>query len=153
MRDIACLALITVVLVSAPPVGAQPMREHHPLKQRPVFLEHLFPPEMIMRHQQDIELTSAQQEAITKAMSEVRDQMIGLQWKLEAESQTLAKLLDHERVDETAALAEADKVLEIEQQIKRAHLGMLVRIRNQLTAKQQEELSALRRKHHRRRDR
>jgi hypothetical protein len=43
-------------------------------------------------------------------------------------------------------LAQADKVMNLEREIKKTHLSLLVRIKNLLTAAQQEKLTALRRK-------
>ena len=43
-------------------------------------------------------------------------------------------------VNEQQALAQLDKVLEIEREIKRLHIGLAVRLKNRLTPEQQEEL-------------
>ena len=52
--------------------------------------------------------------------------------------------LSRPRVDREAALAAADRMFGVEQQVKRAHLGLLIRIKNTLTGEQQEELEGLR---------
>jgi len=96
-----------------------------------------------MRYQREIGLTSAQQEAITRAMGETQQGLVGLRWKFEAESQELAKLLDSESVNEGSALALAEKVMSIEQQIKKEHLRMLIRIKNELKPEQQAKLRQL----------
>jgi len=57
---------------------------------------------------------------------------------------SLAKLLEGDAIDEAAALAQAQKVTSIEQQIKQEHLGMLIRIKNQLTPEQQAKLREVR---------
>jgi Spy/CpxP family protein refolding chaperone len=114
------------------------------LMQRPEFLRHVFRPELIMRHQNDINLTPAQQESITQAMGETQKKLVDLRWRSEAESQTLSKLLEGDTIDEAAALAQFQKVMSIEQQIKQEHLGMLIRIKNQLTPEQQAKLLEVR---------
>jgi Spy/CpxP family protein refolding chaperone len=110
----------------------------------PAFFAYLFPPELVMRHQSELGLTSSQQEAITRTMAETQAKLVELQWKFEAAMQTLTKALEKETVDEEAALAQWDQLSAVEQQIKKAHLGLLLRIKNQLTPDQQEKLRALR---------
>jgi len=47
-------------------------------------------------------------------------------------------------VDETAVLAQVDKVLALERQVKRTQILLLVRIKNLLTEPQQAKLAELR---------
>jgi len=71
-------------------------------------------------------------------------QLVELQWKLDAESEALDRLLSADQVDEKAVLAKLDQVTTIEQQVKKANFGLLVKIKNQLTPAQQAKLRALR---------
>jgi len=48
-------------------------------------------------------------------------------------------------VDEAQTLAQLDKLLNAERDIKRAQIALLVRLKNKLTAEQQEKLMELRR--------
>jgi Spy/CpxP family protein refolding chaperone len=97
-----------------------------------------------MQHQRDIELTAAQQEAITQAMHETQRRLVDLRWRFEAESQKLGKILEAERVDESAAVAQAERVMAIGQQTKTIHLAMLIRVKNLLNKMQQQKLRELR---------
>jgi Spy/CpxP family protein refolding chaperone len=110
----------------------------------PVFLEQLFPPELVMRSQSELALTSTQQATMTQIMAETQAKLVELQWKLEAAMQTLTKILEKDTVDETAALSQWDQLSGFEQQIKKEHVRLLIRIKNQLTPSQQEKLRALR---------
>jgi Spy/CpxP family protein refolding chaperone len=110
----------------------------------PAFLEELFVPSLIMEHQGEIGLTAAQRKTINEAMSETQERVLTLRWQFEEKSQALRKLVAAERVDEAAALAAAGEVLAIEEQMKKAHLGLLVRIKNALTPAQQATLRKLR---------
>jgi Spy/CpxP family protein refolding chaperone len=47
-------------------------------------------------------------------------------------------------VNEQQALAQLDKVLDIEREIKRLHIGLAVRLKNRLTPEQQEQLHNMR---------
>ena len=55
------------------------------------------------------------------------------------------KLLDAPQIDEAKALAQAAEVMKLETEIKRAHLGLLIRIRYTLSDTQRSKLQALRR--------
>jgi Spy/CpxP family protein refolding chaperone len=55
-------------------------------------------------------------------------------------------LVKHPRVEEQEALAQLEKVLAIEREIKRAQVTLLVRIKNKLTPEQQAKLVDVRSK-------
>jgi hypothetical protein len=103
----------------------------------PRFLRDLFPPALVMRHQRDIALSPDQRSAISELMKEAQGRMIDLQWEVEAASQALADLVAGATVDERAALQEADRLMRAEQELKRAHLALLIRVKNRLSASQQ----------------
>jgi Spy/CpxP family protein refolding chaperone len=113
-----------------------------PMGQRrgPAFLRQLFPPSLIMRQQGDIGLTAAQREAMTKEMAEAQKAMLDVRWQLEEKTAALEKLLAAEKIDEAAALAQADEVVKLEDRMKRIRLGMMIRVKNLLTPAQQEAL-------------
>ena len=106
-----------------------------------------FPPKLVMEHQQEIGLRPAQVDAIKQAMHEAQQQLVDLQWRLDAESEALGKLLAADHVDEAAVLAKLGQVTAIEQQVKKVNFTLLVRIKNQLDSQQQEKLRALRPAH------
>jgi Spy/CpxP family protein refolding chaperone len=148
MRPIVAVLL---ALAAVAPAAAQPM-EHFGGGRRmgmgpggpPAFLENVFPPAIIMRNQSEIGLRPGQRDAITKAMADTEKQLVDLQWQFEAESEKLGKVLAPAKVDEAAALAAADKLMSVEQQIKKTHLALLIRVKNELDPAQQEKLRALR---------
>ncbi len=111
----------------------------------PPFLNQVFPPALVMQHQQDIGLRPGQADAIKKAMTDAQSQLVDLQWELEAESEALGKLLEADHVDEAAVLAKLAKVTSIEQQVKKVNFTLLVRIKNQLDPEQQAKLRTFRR--------
>ena len=107
--------------------------------------QELFPPELVMANQQAIRLTDSQRSAIQAAMRDTQSRFVELQFAVSGEMEKLARLLASPSIDEAAALEQVDRVLAAERQIKRAQLGLMIRIKNQLTAEQQAELRALRR--------
>ncbi len=109
----------------------------------PAFLKDVFPPKLVMEHQQEIGLTSAQVEAIKQAMTQAQQQLVDIEWRLDAESEGLGKLLAADHVDEPTVLAKLDQVTALEQQMKKVNFTLLVRIKNHLDPEQQKKLRAL----------
>jgi Spy/CpxP family protein refolding chaperone len=138
-RAAGCLILLLLCAGSALAQGPPP-----PHMGRPVFLDQLFVPEQVMRYQQEIALTGEQRAKISEAMGETQKQLIDLQWQFEGESKKLTDILAASDIDEAAAAAQADKVMNTELQMKKTHLGLLIRIKKILTPAQQDKLKELR---------
>lgn len=138
---VAALALLGAAAVGAqqPPQSPQP----GPPPDDPLARV-LFPPELVMQHQQDIALRAEQRATITKAIQEFQTKVVDLQWRMQDQSQRLATLLDKPTVDQAAALAQVDEVLGVEREVKRAHIALLIQIKNTLSAEQQAKLAAAR---------
>jgi Spy/CpxP family protein refolding chaperone len=143
-RLVPALAVVAFALAAVPPALAQPGRHGGGRGGPPPFVDRMYPPGLVMRHQDEIGLTAAQRDGIKKAMADTEHQLVDLRWTLEAEMEKLTKLLDADTVDEQAALAQTDRVMEAEQRLKKAHLTLLIRIKNMLTPPQREKLQTLR---------
>lgn len=104
----------------------------------------LFPPELVMQQQHAIGLKPEQRTAITRAIQEFQTKVLDLQWQMQDETQRLTGLLEKPTVDQGAALAQIDKVLAVEREVKRAHIGLLIQIKNSLTPEQQARLAQAR---------
>ncbi len=96
-----------------------------------------------MQHQRTIALQAPQRASITAAIQSLQANVVDLEWDMQAEGQKLTELLNGPTIDEDAALAQVDRVLDIERQVKKAHLGLLIQIKNTLTAEQQAKLRRL----------
>ncbi len=138
------ISIAVVALLFASPGAAQNPQPRPPQPEEG-FAQYLFPPELVMQRAQEIGLSAAQRQAITEAMQRFQTTIIDLQWKMQEETQRLTDLLKTPRVDDTAVLAQVDRVLATERLIKRAHLTLLIRIKNVLTPEQQESLERHRR--------
>ncbi|HJR64965.1 MAG TPA: hypothetical protein VJ802_00945 [Gemmatimonadaceae bacterium] len=125
-----------ILLLIAAPLAAQ--------EPEPDFARYLFPPELVMQHQQALRLTPEQRTSITQGIRDLQLKVVDLQWKMQDEAQKLTELVQGPRVDEVQTLAQVDRVLEIEREIKRAHMALLVRIKNLLEPRQQDTLHVLR---------
>lgn len=110
----------------------------------PDFAKYLFPPELVMQHQQAIQLTPEQRTSITKEIRDLQLKVVELQWKMQDEAQKLTELVQGSKVDEAQTLDQVKRVLLFEHEIKRAHMALLIRIKNMLTPEQQRTLTAAR---------
>lgn len=119
-------------------LAAAPLRAQQP-QQDPIG-ENVFPPELIMQHQEDVGLTDEQRNYMKNEIHQAQLRFTDLQWKAQDEVEKMVALLKLERVDEQQALAQLDKVVNAEREIKRAQIALLVRIKNKLTAEQQARL-------------
>lgn len=141
------MTLTAVVLTLLAPVAL--LGQHQPPGGAPAHAEHgfakfLFPPELVMQHQAAIGLRPEQRSAITRAIRDLQVKVVDLHWQVQDETQRLSELIDRPTVDQTAALAQVDKVLAVEREVKRAHLEMLIQIKNLLTPDQQSKLATAR---------
>jgi len=142
MRMLRRTALLIFVLgAAAAPLSAQ--AQPAPVPADSLF-NALFAPELIMQHRRAIELSDSQRDGISRQIAELQGEVTTLQWELLDEMEQLNAILNGSRVDLDRALDQMGSVLELEKQIKTAHLEMLVRIKNLLRPEQQEELRRLR---------
>ena len=102
-----------------------------------------FPPELVMRNQKAINLTPDQQNAIREEMREAMPRFTELQWQLSAEEEALESLIRADAPDEKQILAQFDKLMLAESELKRVQFGMLVRIKSILKPEQQQLLREL----------
>jgi len=141
MRFLKSLSvLLMFVAASAASVSAQ---QPAPGPGPDPLAESLFPPELLMQHQQEIGLTQEQRDSLKAELRKAQTQFTELQWQLQDEAEKLVALVRQTQVDETQALAQLDKVLSAEREIKRAQIGLLIRIKNRLTAEQQARLQEI----------
>jgi Spy/CpxP family protein refolding chaperone len=103
---------------------------------------YLYPPEAVLGHAQELGLSDAQRKSIRDAVHEMQRRFLDLQFDLEERTETVSRLLQQTPVDEAKVLAAVDQVLLLENQVKKAQLSLLVRIKNQLTAAQVAKLDA-----------
>ena len=106
--------------------------------------EQMFPPELILRHQRAIGLSEAQKNALVAEVKRTQGHLIDVQWELQRVADPLFEMLGKDRPDEAQVLAQLDKVLAVERDVKRSQLALAVRLRNLLSAEQQKQLRELR---------
>ena len=112
-------------------------------QQSDPFGEVFFPPELIMQNQQSIGLSEEQKTYIISQIQEAQETFTKLNWSLQKEMETLIKLANQNMADEKKVLEQLDNVLQIEKQVKKAQITLMVRIKNKLTAEQQAKLKQI----------
>lgn len=133
--------LLVLALVVAPalraqqpvPVGAVPTRAPQP----DPLMSNLFPPDVIMQNQDAIKLTDEQRQYIIGEIQKVQTLATTVQWRLQAAMEHLGQTVHQDRPDEALAMAQLDSVLTQEREMKRAQIGLLIRLKDHLTAEQQ----------------
>jgi len=104
----------------------------------------MFPPEMIMQHQRELALTETQKTFMLGEMQKTTTRFNELQWQLQDAIEALHETMKGNQVNEQQALAQLNKVLDAEREIKTLHMAMNIHIKNQLTADQQLKLQTMR---------
>ena len=129
--------------------GADNLPPNHPHPPNPDPLAHLmFPPDMILGHTRELNLTEEQKTFMRSEVQKTTAAFQDLQWKLQDQMELLQQTMKSTTVDEQQALAQLDKVLDLEREIKRLHIGLAVRLKNRLTPEQQDQLHKMRMEHH-----
>ena len=136
------LATIGASFAQGPPPGGR-----DPIGER------MFPPELIMAHQNALGLDDDQKRAILSEIQSAQSRFSELQWTLHDAMETLGDLLDEEPADEARVMERLDEVLDAEREVKRTQLTLMIRVKNLLTAAQREQLMELKRNERERGDR
>ena len=139
MRSRVLLSLVFLPLAGAALAVAQSPPDD-PLR------DHFFPPELVMQNQQAISLSDDQKSFFKTELRQAQQRFTELQWKLDDELERFVVLVKQPLVDEPQALAQLDKVLAAEREIKRTQISLLIRLKDHLRPDQQARLQEIRRK-------
>jgi Spy/CpxP family protein refolding chaperone len=136
---ILCICILNL-FVAAGAVRAQQQPDQDPIGQS------FFAPELVIQHQEAIGLSGEQKDYFKAEIRQAQLKFTELQWKLQDEMEKLVSLVKQPRVDEQQALAQLERVLAAEREIKKEQVTLLVRIKNRLTPEQQGKLAEMRSK-------
>lgn len=129
---------LALALFAASPIHAQQPQERDPVA------ENLFPPDLVLANQKAIGLDDAQKAFLRAEVLKAQSRFTELQFQLQDAMEALGGLLKQSPADEQQVLAQLDKVLSTEREVKRAQIALMVRIKNKLTAEQQNRLRQIR---------
>lgn len=133
---IILLALV-LCLTTAPSAGAQ-------AKTDDAFARAMFDPQFVLKHAQAIALTTTQRRAVLDELKTAQIALAPLQADMAEPAMELQELIEGTRIDEAKALAKIDRVLKLENEVKKAQAVFIIRVKNILTPEQQAKLRALR---------
>jgi Spy/CpxP family protein refolding chaperone len=145
--------LITIILATCAFVSAQqPPPKQGPDQQQmqrmppppPDLADAMFPPEMIMQHARELNLTQEQKTFMREEINKTTTRFNDLQWQLQDAMEALHDTMKANPVNEQQALAQLGKVLDAEREIKTLHMAMNIHIKNKLTPDQQTKLLSMR---------
>ena len=102
-----------------------------------------FPQQLVFLASDRIALKPEQRNVVLARVKKAQPRLDELKIAMEHESAAFAALTSQERVDEEAALAQLNKLLDVESQTKKLQLGLGVTIQNVLTTEQQAKLREL----------
>ena len=139
MRMRTTAAALFVALLCAGPAPAEPSPGDDPLAR------FLFPPDKVLGHAQEIGLDEAQRQSIRSELQKAQTRFLDFQFEMQPETEKMARLLQEKTPDETKILAQADRIMALEREVKKTQLTLLLRIRNLLTSAQQAKMSELQR--------
>jgi Spy/CpxP family protein refolding chaperone len=161
MKTTIAVMFAIAFVIATVVVGQQPRQSPHPpnmpggeeLANRPhppnpdPLAHVMFPPDLIMGHARQLGLTDEQKAFMRVEIQKTTASFQELQWKLQDQMELLHEIMKSTSVNEQQALAHLDKVLDVEREIKRLHIGLGVRLKNRLTPEQQEQLHKMRAGH------
>ena len=132
-RLIALIALLlTVSTAAVAQIPEMDSRRSH----KQILALGLYPPDIIMRHQQALGITDDQRKRMLGLVRNFQNEVAELQWNLQNEQQHMLKTLAQDKVDKSKAIPQVERVLALENQFKFAHFKLLIAIKNELTEKQ-----------------
>jgi hypothetical protein len=106
-------------------------------------LEGLIRPELVIKNAQQLGVTQDQLKSLRQEVQANRQKLQAMQETLQTEMTALNGLLAQPQIDQKAAVAQLDRVLDAEREIKRSNLSMALSIMGQLTLAQREQALAL----------
>ena len=107
------------------------------------FKGKLIPPKVILEHQDELNLTKDQFTAIRAAVVEVQSSVAEHEWDLREAYQRVLAELDESPIDEGQVMANVEKALLAENEVKKLQVAMLIKLRNLLTDEQMEYLQSV----------
>jgi len=151
MKKIFGLLIVAMVVAFSvvPAIAQEPPQQPEQPQSPPPRMPHdpfgpMFPPELVMQNQRELALTDQQKAYMRTEIGKTSARFNDLQWQLHDAMEVLHETMKANQVNEQQALAQLDRVLEFEREVKRLHMELAIKIKNNLTPEQQQKLQSLR---------
>jgi Spy/CpxP family protein refolding chaperone len=127
--------LAVVLLLQAAPGMGQGVGTNidNARSNRQVLAMGLYPPDIIMRHQQTLGITDAQRGAMLERVKAFQAEVAELQWNLQNEQQQVRQAFAQNDIDSAAVMPKVERMVQMESDFKLAHFRLLIAIKNELT--------------------
>lgn len=136
-KDKIRMSLAVVLIAGSAWTGTATADEDDPFKGR------LFPPQVILEHRDELELSKSQFTGIRAAVVEVQSSVAEYEWDMQQAYLALIEEIDERPIDEDAVLEHAEVALSAENEVKKRQMMMLVRLKNLLTEEQIDYLESI----------
>jgi Spy/CpxP family protein refolding chaperone len=123
--------------------GAMTGKENSATAMMHSIHRHLVCPRAIVHHLDELHLSAEQEAYIKQQIQDTEATLSGLKWDLQKEIQHLSSLIDEEQINETQAITQLGKVLDLEHSIKKTRFQLMLRIKNKLTPEQLQTLQQM----------
>ncbi len=131
------LVMAAGLVTLAGPVLAQEKKDDR-------FEKAFFDPQLVLQRAKEIGVTAQQRAAILDVLKKAQAELGPLQIDMTEPALELVEMIEEAKVDEAQALAKADKMLKIENEVKKVQMSLMIRIKNLLTKEQQDRLRQIR---------
>lgn len=108
------------------------------------FEKAFFDPQLVLQRAKEIGVTPHQRTAILDVIKKAQVELVPLQMDMAEPALELVEMIEETKIDEAAALTKADKMLKIENEVKKVQMSLMIRIKNLLTKDQQDRLRIIR---------
>lgn len=139
----AANGIITIIPSAGLAAGALLSQCGSPRPDQDPFAQYLFDPQVVMSNQQAIGLTDAQKLFIQTKVLAAQQKFAETDIKLRGEMERLQALLRVTTVDEPKVLEQMDRLLNLERDMKRTQVDLMINLKNKLTDQQQQALQKL----------
>jgi hypothetical protein len=128
MRKKLWILAVTVCLAATTSAAQEPKGD--------VFQGKLFPPNVILKHQAELNLSKQQFTAIKAAVVEVQANVAEHEWDVREAYQGMMVELDRSPIDTEQVLEHVSVALKAENEVKKQQVTMLITLKNLLTDEQ-----------------
>lgn len=129
-KGLSLLAGICLVFLTAGALAQQPGQQKDPFQGR------LIAPNVILDNRDELDLTREQFTAIRQAVVTAQGEIAEHEWDLREAYQLVMADLDESPVDADKVLANIEKALLAENEVKKRQVALLIELRNLLTDEQ-----------------
>lgn len=131
MRILLAVALLLQAATSAAQAIGSNMDNAR--SNRQVLAMGLYPPDVIMRHQQTLGITDEQRSAMLELVKAFQTEVAELQWNLRNEQQQVREAFQQNTIESAAVMPQVERMVQMESDFKLAHFQLLIAIKNELT--------------------